>query len=99
MSHGGYVYLITSKYNKVLYTGVTSNLKIRIWEHRTMVYPDSFTAKYNCDKLVWYEEFGNISWAIDREKQIKGGSRMDKVKLIETMNPEWIDLWKVVQEW
>ncbi len=99
MSHNSFVYIITNKYNKVLYTGVTSNLKIRIWEPQTKAYPDSFTAKYNCNKLVWYEQYGNIKWAIDREKQIKAGSRMDKVRLIEAMNPQWKDLWEVVREW
>ena len=57
MKHGGCVYIITNAYNKVLYTGVTSELRARIWEHKTKFYPASFTAKYNCNKIVWYQTF------------------------------------------
>ncbi len=99
MSHTSYVYIVTNQYNKVLYTGVTANLKSRVWEHIIKVHPNSFTAKYNCTKLVWYEMFGNISWAIDREKQIKGGSRTDKIGLINLFNPQWKDLWEEIKEW
>ena len=99
MTHGGYVYIITNKNNSVLYTGVTSNLKIRIWEHITKVFPESFSAKYNCKKLIWYEQFDNIVLAINREKQIKGGSRMAKIKIIESVNPQWKNLWEEIKEW
>ncbi len=92
MDKKGYVYLLFSKRNGTIYTGVTSDLKQRIYEHKTKVHPDSFTAKYSVDKLGYYEEFVSIKDAIAREKQIKGGSRAKKIQLIEGMNPDWIDL-------
>ena len=92
MDKKGYVYLLFNKRNGTLYTGVTSNLKQRIYEHKTKVHPDSFTAKYSVDKLGYYEEYASIKNAIVREKQIKGGSRARKIQLIEGMNPNWIDL-------
>ena len=92
MDKKGYVYLLFNKRNGTLYTGVTSNLKQRIYEHKTKVHPDSFTAKYSVDKLGYYEEYASIKDAIAREKQIKGGSRARKIQLIEGMNPNWIDL-------
>jgi putative endonuclease len=98
MHKGGCVYLITNQYNKVLYTGVTSALRARIWEHKTKYYPKSFTARYNCNKIVWYEAFPGIVEAIEREKQIKAGSRASKIKLIELMNPAWKDLWDEIQD-
>ncbi len=98
MHKGGCVYLITNQYNKVLYTGVTSALRARIWEHKTKYYPKSFTARYNCNKIVWYEAFPGIVEAIEREKQIKAGSRASKIKLIELMTPAWIDLWDEIQD-
>ncbi len=97
MKHGGCVYIITNQYNKVLYTGVTSALRARIWEHKTKFHPKSFTAKYNCNKIVWYETFPRIEEAIEREKQIKGGSRKDKEELIKSINPTWKDLWDDIQ--
>ena len=98
MKYGGCVYIITNQYNTVLYTGVTSELRARIWEHKMKFYPKSFTAKYNCNKIVWYESFQRIEEAIDREKQIKGGSRKDKEALIKTINPAWKDLWEIIQD-
>ena len=98
MNKGGCVYLITNQYNKVLYTGVTSALRARIWEHKIKYYPKSFTARYNCNKIVWYEVFPGIVEAIEREKQIKAGNRASKIKLIELMNPEWKDLWDEIQD-
>ena len=97
MKHGGCVYIITNQYNKVLYTGVTTELRARIWEHKTKFYPESFTAKYNCNKIVWYEILPRIE-AIEREKQIKGGSRKDKEALIKSINPTWKDLWEDIQD-
>ncbi len=79
--------------NGVIYTGVTSELKYRIQSHKTKKYKNSFTARYNVDKLVWYETFDSIIDARAREKQLKAGSRAKKVKLIEAMNPEWRDLY------
>jgi putative endonuclease len=98
MKHGGCTYIVTNKHNTVLYTGVTSDLNGRIWEHKTKFFPKSFTAKYNCDKIVWYEVFPTILEAIEREKQIKAGSRKKKVELINNMNPEWKDLWEEVRD-
>ena len=89
---------MTNAYNKVLYTGVTAELRARVEEHKTKFYPASFTAKYNCNKIVWYETFHRIEEAIDREKQIKGGSRKDKEALINTLNPSWKDLWNDIQD-
>ncbi|HOB85977.1 MAG TPA: GIY-YIG nuclease family protein [Bacteroidales bacterium] len=88
----GFVYILTGKKNSVLYSGVTSNLKERIIQHKNKKYPDSFSARYNLNKLVYYEELDSIGEAIKREKQIKGGSRKDKIELINKMNPGWIDL-------
>ncbi|MBA3674802.1 MAG: GIY-YIG nuclease family protein [Chitinophagaceae bacterium] len=98
MKYGGCVYIITNQYNKVLYTGVTAHLRARIWEHKTKFYHKSFTAKYNCNKIVWFETFLRIEEAIEREKQIKGGSRISKNILIQSINPTWKDLWEDVQD-
>jgi putative endonuclease len=88
----GYVYIMANNNNTVLYTGVTSDLKVRVKEHREKRYPGSFTARYNIVKLVYFERFTCIAEAIKREKQIKGGSRKKKVELINRGNPEWEDL-------
>jgi putative endonuclease len=98
MKHGGCAYIITNQYNTVLYTGVTAEFRARIYEHKTKFYPKSFTAKYNCNKIVWYQIFARIEEAIEKEKQIKGGSRKDKEALIQTINPEWKDLWDIIQD-
>jgi putative endonuclease len=98
MKYGGCVYIITNQYNKVLYTGVTAELRARIWEHKTKFYSKSFTAKYNCNKIVWFEIFHRIEEAIEREKQIKGGSRISKNILIQSINPTWKDLWEDIQD-
>ena len=83
--------------NSVIYTGVTSNLKKRIYEHKFKIV-DGFTARYNVRKLVYYEIYEDISSAIEREKQIKAGSREKKVGLIQTVNPEFNDLYGTVME-
>ena len=85
---------MTNKNDSVLYTGVTSNLKDRIEQHKHRKHPDSFTARYNCNKLVYYEVFDTIVEAIAREKIIKGGSRKKKLDLINGLNPGWNDLSK-----
>ncbi|MFH1298083.1 MAG: GIY-YIG nuclease family protein [Bacteroidota bacterium] len=87
-----YVYIMTNPYNTVLYTGVTNDLERRIREHRNQVNPYAFTAKYNIQKLVWYECYPYIEDAIAREKQIKAGSRKKKIALIEISNKNWRDL-------
>jgi putative endonuclease len=94
-----HVYIMTNDNNTVLYTGVTSDLKERVNQHKSKKHPDSFSARYNICKLVYYETFDTIDKAIKREKQIKGGSRKRKAELIHRINPEWYDLsllpWKV----
>ena len=92
MERGGLVYIITNKLNTVLYTGVTSDILSRILQHKNKEYPLGFTAKYNCDKLVYYCFYPTIEDAIAEEKRIKGGSRLSKIKLIKSLNPEWKDL-------
>ena len=82
-----------------LYVGVTSDLYIRVWEHKNGKFPKSFTSKYGLHKLVYYESFHNIEEAIKREKQIKGGSRIKKEKLIDGMNPARKDLFAEVERW
>ncbi len=92
MKSGYYVYIMTNKGNAVVYTGVTSDLKRRVHEHKEKLV-DGFTRKYNIHKLVYYEVFEDIENAIQREKQIKGGSREKKNELINSMNKEWRDLY------
>jgi len=86
-----YMYILTNKVNTVLYTGMTNNLEGRVYQHKTKEV-EGFTSKYNVNKLVYYEEFSSPMEAIAREKQIKAGSRLKKVKLIESFNKEWNDL-------
>ena len=91
-SYKSYVYIMFNKRNGTLYTGVTSNLIQRIYEHKQSIYPDSFTSKYCCNKLGYYESFQYINDAIEREKHIKSQSRKYKLDLIESINPDWLDL-------
>ncbi len=88
-----WTYMTTNRPYGTIYTGVTSELKYRINSHKNKKYKNSFSARYNLDKLVWYQEFNSIIDARAREKQIKAGSRAKKIKLIEAMNPEWKDLY------
>ena len=92
---GGFVYIITNAHHTTLYVGVTSNLFNRTVEHRDKVFPKSFSARYNLNKLVYYEIFDSIIDAIAREKQLKAGSRKKKEILINKLNPEWKDLFDV----
>ena len=94
MKHGGSVYILTNSSNNVLYIGVTSQLFIRINEHIQGKYPLSFTEKYNCKKIVYFENFLNIEEAIAREKQLKNWRRQWKLKLINDFNPLWKDLFE-----
>jgi len=89
---GGYVYLMTNKNNTVIYTGVTNDLKRRVYEHKNGLV-EGFTKKYNVKKLVYYEAVETIEGAIAREKQIKGGSRAKKIALINSMNFTCRDLY------
>jgi len=84
------VYILASKL-RVLYTGITSNLVSRVWQHKTKRIP-GFTQKYNCNQLVYYESFRDVGAAIAREKQIKGWRRSKKLNLVESTNPKWKDL-------
>jgi putative endonuclease len=88
---------MTNKCHTVLYTGVTNDLERRVVEHSVKMNPKSFTARYNVNKLVWYEAYWDIRDAIAREKQIKGGPRWRKLKLIEHFNPEWLDLTSTIK--
>lgn len=88
----GFVYIMTNKNNTTLYTGVTSDLPKRIQQHKESHYQQSFTTRYNVNKLVYWESFQEIGDAIFREKQIKAGSRQNKLNLIISMNPGWKDL-------
>jgi putative endonuclease len=83
---------MTNNNNSVLYTGVTSDLKKRVLQHKVKRYSGSFSAKYNTGKLVYFKSYETIGEAINREKQIKSGSRNKKISLINEMNPEWVDL-------
>lgn len=83
-----YVYILTNKNKTVLYTGVTNNLHQRLHQHKTKSNPKSFTAKYNCEFLIYYEKFGWIHHAIEREKEIKNLSRQKKLDLIYDVNPD-----------
>ena len=94
MEMGGCVYIITNNHHTTLYIGVTADLPGRVSEHKEKAYPKSFTARFNLSKLVYYELFHSIEEAIEREKQLKAGSRKKKEKLITTFNPEWKDLFE-----
>ncbi len=87
-----FVYIMTNKDNNVLYTGVTYDLKRRVWEHKEKLI-EGFTKRYLLTKLVYYEMFDDVNSAIAREKQIKGGSRKNKIGLVNGMNKEWRDLY------
>jgi len=87
----GYVYILANWCNKVLYIGITSNLERRVEEHKNKKY-GGFTAKYNVNKLVYYEEYEQVADAIKREKEIKKWRRVKKENLINKINKEWVDL-------
>lgn len=91
----GSVYIMTNRKGGVLYTGVTSNLPQRVWQHRNGVV-EGFTKKYRCKKLVWCEYHDDLQDARRREMQIKEWQRKWKVELIEAANPEWIDLFEQI---
>jgi len=95
---GGCVYIMTNKMHSVLYIGVTSDITGRIWEHKNKTYPNSFTTKYNCDKLVYYFFYSHIEEAIAAEKSLKNRSRVYKNELINSFNPEWKDLYDSLLE-
>ena len=86
------VYILASKPNGTLYTGVTSGLLKRVWQHKNNV-DEGFTSKYDVHSLVWYEIHESMESAISREKTIKNWKRVWKIKVIEDMNPDWCDLY------
>jgi putative endonuclease len=87
-----YIYIMTNKRNTVLYTGITNDLKRRVFEHQARIV-EGFTKRYNINKLVYYEVSENAESAILREKQMTGSSRAKKIELVNIMNPEWSDLY------
>ena len=92
---GGYVYILTNKNNTVLYTGVTADLKRRVWEHKQKMVA-GFSKKYNLNRLVFAERHPDIVSAIQREKQIKGWLRRKKIELVHSLNTDWKDLYDSV---
>jgi putative endonuclease len=86
-----YVYIITNKINTVLYTGITNNIERRVYEHKNKII-EGFSSKYKLNKLVYCEETNDVMSALEREKQIKSGSRKNKIDLIIGTNPNWKDL-------
>jgi len=92
MKKGGNIYFMANEHNTVLYVGCTSDLIIRVHQHKTKAFPKSFTAKYNCNKLVYFESFHTIEEAIGREKELKNWKRIQKENLINATNPGWRDL-------
>ncbi|OQW73966.1 MAG: endonuclease [Proteobacteria bacterium ST_bin14] len=95
MEKRGYVYIMASARNGTLYTGVTSDLVKRVWEHRTGAV-EGFTKKYGCKLLVWYEAHGTIETARYRELQLKKWNRLWKLTEIEKLNPDWNDLFETI---
>ena len=87
-----YIYIMANKTNSTIYIGVTSDLIKRVWQHKNKLV-DGFTKHYNVNKLVYYEETTDVNSAIAREKQLKGWNRAKKNKLIESINPNWKDLY------
>ena len=91
-----YVYILSNSHKNVIYAGVTNDLVRRVYEHKNHLDKKSFTSRYNVENLVYFEVTSNIESAIEREKQIKGWNRKHKNKLIESKNPNWIDLYESV---
>lgn len=99
MAKGGTVYIMSSLNNTTIYTGVTSDPLVRVQQDKNKTNPNSFTATYNCIKLVYYQFFETIEAAIEVEKRIKAGNRKQKEMLISQMNPDWKDLWEDIKDW
>ena len=92
-----YVYLLARKREGTLYLGVSNDIGRRVWEHKTRMH-SGFSARYGVDRLVWYETYDRVDEAIAREKAVKKWRRAWKIRLIEEMNPEWQDLYKVLNQ-
>ena len=99
MQKGGSVYIMANRRRTTLYVGVTSNLPRRVRQHKEKYYPKSFSARYNCDCLVYHEAHPTIIEATTREKQLKAGSRKKKLTLIQRLNPHWRDLFEDIKDW
>ena len=99
MEKGGCVCILTNKYHTVLYVGASSDLINWVRKHRLKLFPESFTAKYNCDKLVYYKGFHCIEEALAEELRIKVGSRAKKIELVNSMNETRIDFWDEIKHW
>ena len=97
MHQYGYFYIMTNAYNTVLYSGATTDLYKRVQEHKNKIFKNSFTLKYNVDKLVYFEAFSIAGDAFEREKQVIAGSRKRKIELI--VNPDWKDLFELLREY
>ena len=91
-----YVYILTNTHRNVIYTGVTNDLVRRVYEHKNHLDKGSFTARYNVDQLVYFEQTTDVNSAIEREKQIKGWNRSRKNKLVESKNPNWSDIYESI---
>ncbi len=91
MHEGSYCTYIMASRSHTLYVGVTGDLHKRVFQHKWKEH-EGFTARYNCDRLVWFERHGEINCAITREKELKGWRRAKKIALIESLNPTWTDL-------
>ena len=91
--------MMTNKNNTVLYIGSTTDLAVRVFQHQRKAYPNSFTARYNLNKLVYFEYFHFIEEALEREKQLKSRSRKKKEDLINKSNPKWNDLYNSIKDW
>lgn len=96
MNRKYYTYIVTNDKHSVLYTGMTNDLKRRIYEHKNVSDRDKFASKYRTNMLMYYENFDTADQAIRREKQIKDGPRQKKIDLINSINPEWRDLYEDV---
>ena len=95
----GFVYIMTNKSNNVLYVGSTTNIVRRTQEHKSKFYLDSFSARYNCNKLVYYRFFESIYDAAAEERRLKGGNRKQKMDLVNSINSDWNDLWEEIKNW
>ena len=98
MHQQGYFYMMTNVHRTVLYCGATNDLYRRIQDHTNEVFTNSFASRYNIGKLVYFEVFTNVGDAFAREKQVKSGSRKKKIALIESVNPQWKDLFDTLTQ-
>lgn len=93
-----FVYIVTNRYHTTLYVGMSTDLVRRTKKHREKFYPNSFSARYNTNKLVYYEVCESVAAALAREKQLKAGPRRKKIALINRYNPEWKDLYDIIAD-